>query len=135
MEKYLDEAKAKRYLELLNHGDIHGFVETADRKEFRALSEESLAKQIEIYGEPTHTPFEGKCRRCGIEFGNPVPEVTNPEGRNKEIACVEWCPRCNKVAMAALYRGASAYYEYGLRPPWQSEGEAVLPKGGKKYAG
>ncbi len=62
-----------------------------------------------------------KCLRCSREFDNPIPEVINHEG-NHGIASVEWCAECNKRAMAALLRTASAYYEHGMRPPWQSEG-------------
>lgn len=108
MDTYLDEVKAKRYLELLHDGDIHGYAETDDRKEFDALSKESIARQIEIYGEPKPTPFDGRCRRCGKEFDSPVPEVTYPGGI-VEIASHEWCAECNAFAMNIVYRWSSAY--------------------------
>lgn len=105
MEKYLNEADAKRYLELLKRS---GHLSVEEDKELGGLMDKSLAKQIEIYGKPQHTPFEGKCRRCGREFDNPVPEVTYPEGIN-EIVCDEWCAECNKFAVSILFRWSSAY--------------------------
>jgi len=60
------------------------------------------------------------CRRCGREFTNPVPEVTDPSG-NKEIACVEWCSDCNALAMSILFRWSSAYCMKHLRDPLRGE--------------
>ncbi len=108
MDKYLNEADAKRYLELLSMGVSDRHMETDEYKELCALMDKSLAKQIEIYGKPQHTPFEGKCRRCGRKFDNPVPEITFPEGIN-EIACSEWCAECNQFAVSVLFRWSSAY--------------------------
>lgn len=56
---------------------------------------------------------EGECRRCGRDFTDPAPEVTNPGG-NKEVVCVGWCPDCNKLATIVLYRERTAYYEKGV---------------------
>jgi len=108
MDKYLDEAKAKRYNELISMGVAASYSETDEYKELCALMDESLAKQTEIYGKPQHAPFEGKCRRCGREFDDPVPEVTYPEGIN-EIVCREWCAECNRFAVSVLFRWSSAY--------------------------
>ncbi len=72
----------------------------------------------------------GICLRCGKEYDDPRPEIIIP-GVNPEIATSEWCAECNKVSMAALYRNRSAYYEYGIRPPWQSEGIPDKPKEGE----
>lgn len=108
MDKYLDEADAKRYNELISMGVAMSYSETDEYKELCALMDKSVARQIEIYGEPQHTPFEGKCRRCGKEFDNPMPEVTYPEGIN-EIACREWCAECNQFAVTILFRWSSAY--------------------------
>lgn len=108
MDKYLDEADAKRYRELMCSDTALSLLETDDSRELHALMDKSLAKQIEIYGEPEHTPFGGKCRRCGKEFTNPIPEVTVPEG-DPEIACAEWCADCNRYAMNIIRRWATAY--------------------------
>lgn len=108
MDKYLDEADAKRYRELLDKGVVMSYVETEEYKELSALMDKSVARQIEIFGEPKHTPFEGKCRRCGAGFTNPVPEVTVPGG-DPEIACVEFCAECNVFVMNITRRWATAY--------------------------
>lgn len=108
IEKYLDEEKAKRYLELVSMGVVMSYASTPEYEEYRALVKESIAKQIEIYGEPTHTPFDGKCRRCGAEFTDPTPKVTKPDGI-PDIACKEWCPGCNSFVMNIIFRGSSAY--------------------------
>lgn len=108
MDKYLDEADAKRYRELLRKGVIISRGETEEHKELCALMDKSLARQVEIFGEPKHMPFEGKCRRCGREFTNPVPEVTDP-GRDPEIACKEWCAECNAYTMNIIRRWSTAY--------------------------
>ena len=49
-----------------------------------------------------------KCLRCDREFDNPIPEVTDPNGRY-EIATSEWCAGCNAFTMSVLLRWASAY--------------------------
>lgn len=49
------------------------------------------------------------CRRCGKEYDNPVPPVTNPKGEITEIMTVEWCPQCNAVGASVLFREKSAY--------------------------
>lgn len=70
-----------------------------------------------------------KCVRCGTEFDNPVPEVTNPAG-NTEIACNGWCPACNAFAMAIAFRFSSAYL-----PESGNAGEIRDPlRGGKHHA-
>lgn len=48
------------------------------------------------------------CRRCGVEFTDPVPEVTDPGG-NVEIACVEYCADCNCFIMNVIHRHDCAY--------------------------
>lgn len=109
IEKYLDREKAERFLELFEHGDIHQpFAETDDSREYNALVKESVAKQVEIYGEPKTIPFDGRCRRCGREFDDPVPPVVS-EGLETEIVSGVWCAACNTYATAVLWRGKSAY--------------------------
>lgn len=49
-----------------------------------------------------------KCKRCGKDFTNPVPPITNPDG-DTEIACVEWCPDCNRFVMNIIRRWSTAY--------------------------
>lgn len=50
------------------------------------------------------------CRRCGGEFDDPVPPVTNPSPfAIKEIASSEWCSTCNVFAMVIMFRNSSAY--------------------------
>ena len=49
-----------------------------------------------------------KCLRCGKEYDNSTPEVTDPGGRH-EIATNEWCAECNQFTMTVLLRWASAY--------------------------
>ncbi len=49
-----------------------------------------------------------RCLRCNREFDNPIPKITNPKGIT-EIACKDWCPKCNAIAMSMVYRGGSAY--------------------------
>jgi len=118
VDKYLDEADAKRYRELVHKGASGSFVETEEYKELRALSDKSLARQVEIFGEPMPVPFEGKCRRCGREFVDPVPEVIDPSGY-REIACMECCPGCNTLAMSVLFREISAYRTKRLVDPFR----------------
>lgn len=108
IENYLSEDKAKRYIELINKGVDSSIVETEEYRELGALRRESIARQIEIYGEPKPPPFEGKCRRCGTEFTDPRPIVTNDEGI-PEIASKEWCADCNKYVMNVVFRHNSAY--------------------------
>ena len=60
------------------------------------------------------------CSRCGKKFDNPYPKIVNPE-RNTEIACINWCADCNRIAMSALLRQGGAYWSQGKRPPWQGE--------------
>ncbi len=48
------------------------------------------------------------CLRCGKEFSNPIPPVTNPEGYT-EIATDLWCADCNALVMTVLSRGRTAY--------------------------
>lgn len=56
------------------------------------------------------------CRRCGREFTNPVPEVTNPGG-DTEIACVEICADCNCFIMNIVRRSDCAYKVKHLHDP------------------
>jgi hypothetical protein len=108
IEKYLSEDKTKRYLELINKGVDSSIVETGEYRELGALRSESIAKQVELYGEPKPSPFEGKCRRCGVKFTDPCPVVTNDEGI-PEIASMEWCADCNQYVMNIVFRYGSAY--------------------------
>lgn len=48
------------------------------------------------------------CLRCKKEFSDCVPEVTHPEGIH-EIACSEWCAKCNAFTMSVVFRESSAY--------------------------
>lgn len=52
------------------------------------------------------------CLRCHREFKERVIEETNPGG-NPEIACDDWCPDCNRLAMSVVFREMSAYYRPG----------------------
>ncbi len=63
-----------------------------------------------------------KCLRCRCNFENPVPPVTDPGGFN-EIACKEWCPECNTLAMSVIFRESSAYRTKELTDPlrWPKE--------------
>lgn len=54
-----------------------------------------------------------KCLRCGRKYENPVPETANSEGTVREIATVEWCSDCNRLAMSVVFRDRSAYYKKG----------------------
>lgn len=58
-----------------------------------------------------------KCLRCGCEYDNPVPSETNPESANTEIATVEWCSDCNRIAMMAVFRQSSVYFKGGIKNP------------------
>ena len=131
ISEYLDEAKAARFEELESMGYMN--LTKEEGSEHAGLMFEIVDKK-ETLGEFT-TPFDGHCRRCGREFDNPVPEVSNPSGIRTDIASTEWCSDFNKTAMSALYRDSGAYYVYGLRPPWQGEGESKTPEGGSKHAG
>jgi hypothetical protein len=108
IENYLNEDKAKRYIELIDKGVDSSIVETEEYRELGALRSESIAKQVELHGEPKPPPFEGKCRRCGVEFTDPRPVVTNDEGI-PEIASIEWCADCNQYVMNVVSRHNSAY--------------------------
>jgi hypothetical protein len=57
------------------------------------------------------------CARCGREYENPVPSVTNPEGNITEIAASEWCSDCNRIAMMAVFRQSSVYFKKGATDP------------------
>jgi hypothetical protein len=56
------------------------------------------------------------CKRCGRQFYNPIPMITNPKPlRSTEIISVEWCANCNRVGASACYRGdRSVYYNPAL---------------------
>lgn len=50
------------------------------------------------------------CLRCGKEFENPVPEVTNiSQTANSEIATSDWCADCNRLAMNVVFRESTFY--------------------------
>jgi len=51
-----------------------------------------------------------KCKRCGKEFDDPVPLVTNPSGYHTEICTDKWCPGCNRIGIIPIHRKASVYY-------------------------
>lgn len=57
------------------------------------------------------------CLRCGRDFSDPVPSVTNPDGRNPEVACRDWCGDCNRIAMMAVHRTSSLYFFQGAVDP------------------
>jgi len=52
--------------------------------------------------------MEKSCLRCGEPFEDPRPTPDYPE-KNTEIACVNWCPKCNAEVMSYVMRGSSAY--------------------------
>ncbi len=56
------------------------------------------------------------CKRCGREFSNPIPEITEPEG-HREVASAEWCADCNSFAMSIVFRNSSAYRKKKLYDP------------------
>lgn len=102
--EYLDKDKAARFEELESKGTLT--LTREESSEHAGLMFEIVDKK-EALGEFI-IPFEGRCRRCGREFSNPVPEVTYPEGIH-EIACDEWCADCNALAMSIVFRESSAY--------------------------
>jgi len=110
--KYLDKDKATRFEELESKGIAN--LTQKESSEYAALMFE-IVDQMEALGE-FDDPFEGKCRRCGREFDNPVPEVTHPED-NREIASVECCADCNTLIMSVIFRGISAYRKERLYDP------------------
>lgn len=121
LAKYLDEADAKRFRELEDKGTLRlTFLEGLEHAAlmFKIVDKKEALGEFDI-------PFEGKCRRCGQEFDNPVPEVTHSEGSH-EIACEEWCPDCNILAMSVIFRGFSAYRK--------EKGQLVDPLKGGRYA-
>lgn len=63
-----------------------------------------------LWGQNKAMPL---CLRCNRYFEKREIEETNPGGLS-EIACVDWCPACNKLAMSIVYRDRSAYYERGV---------------------
>lgn len=105
MEKYLGEDKAKRYAEL-NSKKFSDLTKEEHEERYAFISE--VVDKKEALGEFKLEPFEGKCRRCGREFDNPVPEVTYPKGSH-EVACAEWCADCNAFVMNIVYREFTAY--------------------------
>ena len=48
------------------------------------------------------------CLRCGKEFNNSVPKITNSKGFT-EIATNEWCSDCNNLCMNLVFREGTAY--------------------------
>lgn len=62
------------------------------------------------------------CLRCGRDYEDPVPSVTNPDGQSTEIATREWCPDCNRIAMMAVRRHSSAYFLKGAVDPVRGGG-------------
>ncbi len=67
------------------------------------------------------------CKRCGRKFVNPVPKFRNldaprPELLFTDIATDEWCANCNRVAMSAIYRNNSVYFDPTLPFNGLSEG-------------
>ena len=69
-----------------------------------------------------------KCLRCGLEYDNPVPEVTNPEGQIMEIMTVEWCPACNAIGVSVLFRERCAYQVLPLKSTTGIHGFDGMPK-------
>lgn len=72
-----------------------------------------------------------KCKRCGREFSNPVPPLgfPNTSEPDYEIACIHWCPDCNRAAMMAVHRGGSAYFMSGNKlSPTYAEGFVSIPR-------
>ena len=51
-----------------------------------------------------------KCLRCGKEYTNAVPPVTN-NGKFSENAIMAdgWCDKCNQFCSNVLFRNSSAY--------------------------
>ncbi len=117
VEKYLDEADAKRFRELEDKGTLN--LTREEGSEHAALMFKIVGKK-EALGE-FDIPFEGKCRRCGREFDNPVPEITRPDG-NPEIATSEWCADCNALIMTVVHRESTAYKKTPLVDPMRTKG-------------
>ncbi len=66
------------------------------------------------------------CKRCGREYDNPVPPITNTDPNfNREIATADWCAGCNAFVASIVHRGRSAYQQYPMCDP---------TKGGTKNA-
>lgn len=72
------------------------------------------------------------CLRCGAEFDNPVPPVTNPEGRMDEIMSVHWCPDCNAIGNSVLFRENAAYQVLPLKSTAGAHGFDGMPKRSKE---
>lgn len=119
-EDYLDKAKAARFKELEDKDYMD--LTKEESSEHAALMSEIVGKK-EALGEFI-IPFEGKCRRCGREFDNPVPEVTYPKGLH-EIATSEWCAECNVFTMSIVFRESSAYKVRRLHDPMKGGGYAT----------
>lgn len=119
-EDYLDKAKAARFKELESKG--YRNLTKEESSECSVLMFEIVDKK-EALGEFI-IPFEGKCRRCGREFDNSVPEVTYPKGIH-EIATSEWCAECNVFTMSIVFRESSAYKTRRLHDPMKGGGYAT----------
>ena len=65
-----------------------------------------------------------KCLRCGKDFDDPRPEVTQP-GLNPEIACVSYCPDCNRAVMSYVFRNNSAYFRKDFQDPMKEGNRGV----------
>ena len=69
-----------------------------------------------------------KCLRCGEEFTDPVPKVTNPEGEMTHIASEDWCANCNAICSSVLFRERSAYQVLSLKSTTGARGFSGIPK-------
>lgn len=73
-----------------------------------------------------------KCLRCGRQFSNPIPKVRNLnaprcELLHKDIATLEWCANCNRIAVSGIFRNNSAYFDPKL--PFDGLSGSTQPKG------
>jgi len=69
-----------------------------------------------------------KCLRCGEEFTDPIPKVTNPEGEITDIATNDWCSNCNAILSSVLFRERSAYQVLMLKSTRGALGFSGMPK-------
>jgi DNA-directed RNA polymerase subunit RPC12/RpoP len=69
-----------------------------------------------------------KCLRCGKEYDNPIPKVTNLEGEITEIMTKDWCARCNAIGTSVLFRERCAYQVLPLASTKGIHGFDGMPK-------
>ncbi len=119
--RLLNKTKTARLKRLISKGTPN--LAYKEGSEYARLMFEIVDKK-EALGE-FNTPFDGRCRRCGVEFDDPVPENSIPSG-NTDIASAEWCADCNTFVMSVVFRESSVYRK--------GKGELFDPLKGGKHA-